>query len=361
MLTVAWVDQRKISILARTLYSADSIPDLSEKVVRGLQNVIGGNSILVTSVNSLTGKTSELANSMDLDLQKYWPAFSVYEHEHPGIKYHRAHPRGRAVTIGELLPMRQWRKTALFNEVCAPIGAQDQLGINSSLAPSQFLAVVINRSKRTFTERDRSVLDVLQLHIVEACRTLEIHSITPRFFLTEAVAAATGGTVIVLDAQRKVVFCSDLAQKHLETFFVREKPFHDGLPLTVERWARREITALRTSSLAVRPPESLSVRCGEWGLRIRLIRAGEEGMHLLLLRKEDPSAELAKLSPLGLGSRAAEVLYWLAKGKTNEEIGIILGMAVETVKTHLKRAFVKLNVENRTSAASVVCEQISHA
>jgi DNA-binding CsgD family transcriptional regulator len=55
------------------------------------------------------------------------------------------------------------------------------------------------------------------------------------------------------------------------------------------------------------------------------------------------------------------VLYWLGKGKTNEEIGIILGMAAETVKTHLKKIFWRLQVENRATAALMVSEFLIRA
>jgi DNA-binding CsgD family transcriptional regulator len=82
-------------------------------------------------------------------------------------------------------------------------------------------------------------------------------------------------------------------------------------------------------------------------------------VYLLLLRVDDPILELAKLSPFELGVRATQVLYWLAKGKTNQEIGIILGMAAETVKAHLKRVFWRLNVENRATAASMISELLA--
>lgn len=54
-----------------------------------------------------------------------------------------------------------------------------------------------------------------------------------------------------------------------------------------------------------------------------------------------------------LTSREAEVLRWIADGKTNREIGLILEISPRTVNKHLEQIFQKLKVENRTSAASV--------
>ena len=51
--------------------------------------------------------------------------------------------------------------------------------------------------------------------------------------------------------------------------------------------------------------------------------------------------------------REAEVLLWIANGKTNREIGQILDMSPRTVNKHLEQVFRKLGVENRTSAAAI--------
>ncbi|PYI94311.1 MAG: hypothetical protein DME97_02305 [Verrucomicrobia bacterium] len=52
-----------------------------------------------------------------------------------------------------------------------------------------------------------------------------------------------------------------------------------------------------------------------------------------------------------LNGRELLVLPWLREAKTNEEIGIILGMKTATVKKHVHRILEKLGVENRTAAA----------
>ena len=52
----------------------------------------------------------------------------------------------------------------------------------------------------------------------------------------------------------------------------------------------------------------------------------------------------------GLTPREAEVLLWVAEGKTNPEIALILGNRPSTVRTHLERVFSKLGVETRHAA-----------
>jgi DNA-binding CsgD family transcriptional regulator len=65
------------------------------------------------------------------------------------------------------------------------------------------------------------------------------------------------------------------------------------------------------------------------------------------------------LESLGLSPREAEVLLWNAQGKNNEEIGIILGVARNTVKKHVLHLLEKLGVESRNAAAVRALELLS--
>jgi DNA-binding CsgD family transcriptional regulator len=53
-----------------------------------------------------------------------------------------------------------------------------------------------------------------------------------------------------------------------------------------------------------------------------------------------------------LTAREAEVLRWVAAGKSDAQIGAILGISARTVQKHLERAYQKLGVENRTAAVN---------
>lgn len=56
----------------------------------------------------------------------------------------------------------------------------------------------------------------------------------------------------------------------------------------------------------------------------------------------------------GLSQRELEVIDWIKSGKTNQEIGMILNISQNTVKSHLKRIFQKLNVGKRAQAVALL-------
>lgn len=90
-------------------------------------------------------------------------------------------------------------------------------------------------------------------------------------------------------------------------------------------------------------------------LQARYLGSGGPGEVMVLLRQLTATADAAhkRLSGAALTPRETEVLSWLAKGKTNRDIGDILGMSPRTVNKHLEHIFEKLGVETRTAAAAI--------
>ena len=62
-----------------------------------------------------------------------------------------------------------------------------------------------------------------------------------------------------------------------------------------------------------------------------------------------------------LSEREAEILKWVALGKTNPEIGCILDISAFTVKNHMQRVFKKLDVSNRAQAVGKFRAWVNHA
>jgi DNA-binding NarL/FixJ family response regulator len=101
--------------------------------------------------------------------------------------------------------------------------------------------------------------------------------------------------------------------------------------------------------------------CREAG-RLKVYYAGtiDGGERLLLVEQvRDDLSALRLTDRLGLTPREAEVLNWLRAGKTNRDIGEILGISPRTVNKHLDRIYVKLGVETRLAAAAVAMQAMA--
>ena len=77
---------------------------------------------------------------------------------------------------------------------------------------------------------------------------------------------------------------------------------------------------------------------------------GEYLMRFVL--NEEVAARQALQAAFDLTDRETQVLFWLSRGKTNQEIAQIIEMSPRTVNKHLEPVFRKLGVENRTAAVA---------
>jgi DNA-binding CsgD family transcriptional regulator len=84
-----------------------------------------------------------------------------------------------------------------------------------------------------------------------------------------------------------------------------------------------------------------------------------DGEWLLVMRESDDASIVEAITlAFKLTAREAEVLYWVVKGKTNRDIGDILGTSPRTVTKHLEHVFGKLGVETRTAAAALAMGRV---
>lgn len=154
-----------------------------------------------------------------------------------------------------------------------------------------------------------------------------------------------GHGVLMIDARQRLAWRSPQAQQWLAEFFGAH-----GDAACMQWLGRHDAGAdegLCTLALAGR---TLTAR--------RLGSAGlGEVMWLLGLRPVNaPSA--SRLSTASLTQRETEVLSWIAKGKTNRDVGEILGMSPRTVNKHLEHVFEKLGVETRAAAAALASREL---
>jgi len=81
------------------------------------------------------------------------------------------------------------------------------------------------------------------------------------------------------------------------------------------------------------------------------------GRNLYALRQADPRSQLPQdhlpLLNARLTAREAEVIAWIACGKTNPEVAILLSMSERTVRAHLESVRQKLNANTKAHAVAL--------
>lgn len=153
-------------------------------------------------------------------------------------------------------------------------------------------------------------------------------------------AAAALQALLVVSPNGRIQFATARANLWLRDLFAAAYPL-DRLPEVLNRWLCDGISGRQ-------PPRFIPDRSGG-RLGVQMLCCETDSVCLLLERNPGVSASRSALT-----ERQTEVLSWVARGKTNAEIGRILSLKTKTIGKYLERIFPKLGVENRTAAASFV-------
>jgi len=124
------------------------------------------------------------------------------------------------------------------------------------------------------------------------------------------------------------------------------------LPKPMLEWLRKCLDAEKSDNASFE-----SYRAGV-GFAAKITSCQNSNEYLLVLEKHSGAWDLDTVrNTLGLTFREAEILMWISRGKTNKEVGAILGSSPRTVNKHLEHIFEKLGVVTRAAAVSAVLQR----
>jgi DNA-binding CsgD family transcriptional regulator len=320
---------------------AEALPGL---IVEGLGGVIAAPYVVCRIVATADRSFRGASSAAD----RWAPLASSFEgcREHDPLPNHRREfLRDGALAISDFMARDAWRALPFYRNFCSRFGIEDQLSIECPHGVDGTLHVVISRGDYgAFPPSDRWVLNSIRPHLRQVCAPTPPTAAS--MDAAELLENVVGEGVIIFEEFSGSATCSEPTRLLVEKC---------GLGV-VERWVRREVSKARgqPGTPPARSFQRPSFECGGVRFSLRLDAPGLR--HLVFVRVAKDEGRLARLEKLGLTAREAEVLLWLAHGKSNQEIGAILGVSASTVRTHLRAVFLCLGVESRTAAAACAWE-----
>ncbi|MFP5391310.1 MAG: response regulator [Gammaproteobacteria bacterium] len=172
---------------------------------------------------------------------------------------------------------------------------------------------------------------------------------------SSALDAFGHAVLAVVPASGRIVWQTPLARQWMDSYLNGpEQPDSQACAARLSEW----LAGVASGASAGRFTIALATR----RLVFELADTRDAQQWTVVLREESDSAQVERLlTLLRLTQREAEVLNWVIKGKTNRDIGEILGMSPRTVNKHLEHVFDKLGVETRTAAAAQAMNRLRAA
>jgi len=271
---------------------------------------------------------------------------------HPLFRYYLQTSDGRAQKVSQVMTKSQFQRYAESDAFTRQFGARYQMGIFLPAGPTVVTAILLTRSQRDFTERERGLLNRLHPHLVRAFRnTASLNRLSQDVDALFELLEGPTSSVIALSETGGVKRWAEQAKTWIAQYCRTPFPASgDRLPDCFAEWYGRQLALVAQQTLAPLPRDPLVVDKNGRQLTVQLIPDHFHDEHLLLLNEKRGDTSWSALGEHGLTPRESEVLAWVAKGKTNADIGTILGLSDRTVQKHLEHIYQKLGVETRTTA-----------
>jgi DNA-binding CsgD family transcriptional regulator len=210
--------------------------------------------------------------------------------------------------------------------------------------------VVASRGPRAYSDTERALLDAARPHFAQMWQNARaVADLEARLGLFARAVDEGLGSLVAVRPDGSAKAMTERARTLLAAHFPGARRT-GGWPETLRAWVVRQLRTREAEVVPLRQP--LTIERGDARLELRLVWCGSD--HVVLVEPHGTRPAPAQLETLGLSRREAEVLHWVAQGKTNAEVGVILGISPTTVAKHLDHVYRKLGVETRTAAAALV-------
>jgi DNA-binding CsgD family transcriptional regulator len=351
--TLSHRDVRAVGEFLTRCYGVPDVDGYAQQVLTGIAKLVPSAHSSFNLFDQRRRRITWVEHPHEADrFQGAEEVLSTHFHEHPAVRHFLANPADRAfVKISDFMTGREFGVTAIYNEYYRKRGIRHQMSIMLPGQGGLRIAIALNRDGRDFSERDRQILNLLPRHLLAAHRTAAAFgAVAGTLALLERGLDVAKIGLVVLGAGTEPILITAGASRLLDAYF--GKRGGRGLQDPVVRWLARLDPTGVDELLAVASP--LVAGKGKRRLSIRLRFDGDR--RVLLFEEHLQESPLEPLIRLGLSPREAQVLRWVAAGKTNDEIATILGLSGHTVHHHVEHVYRKLGVENRTTAARIAIE-----
>ncbi|MGH3086847.1 MAG: response regulator transcription factor, partial [Rubrobacteraceae bacterium] len=324
-------------------------------VVETLPNVVASDLTSYSEVDPRRRRAIWVMEPVPPDFPELHRLFERQVREHADL-----HNRGRTrdaeeLKVSDFLARSRFRHLGLYDDLHRMIGAKYRLSTELPTPPPIVIGISLNRSETDFSEHERHLLDMLRPHIAQAHRNAETATETRKYLTStrQAVEELDQG-VVALSASGRVQWATDRARRLVTEHF---GSFANGrLPRDLRRWFDEQRFLPSANGVVPALPEPLIIERLGQRLVARFVADPAENRYLLLLEKQPLPFSEKTLESLGLTRRESEILVWIARGKTNNEVAEALYISPRTVKKHLEHIYHKLAVESRTEAVSRALE-----
>jgi DNA-binding CsgD family transcriptional regulator len=165
-------DYQSVLNVVREIHGIERMDDFPRRAMSGIGHLIESDLLTYNEIDTRRRRAFMVQDPAGAIAAAQVQTFERLAHQHPLINHYARTRERRPRKISDFLSLREFRQLDLYQEFFRDVAVNYQMAVTIPSANGLVIGIALNRTRRDFAERDRSVLDLVRPHLVQAYRNI---------------------------------------------------------------------------------------------------------------------------------------------------------------------------------------------
>jgi DNA-binding CsgD family transcriptional regulator len=197
-------DYQSVLNFVREIHGIERMDDFPHRAMAGICHLIESDMATYNEIDTRRRRAFILQEPAGAIGDAQVQTFERLAHQHPLITHYARTRESRPRKISDFLSLTEFGRLDLYQEFFRDVAVKYQMAVTIPSSDALVIGIALNRARRDFSERDRSVLDLVRPHLVQAYRNIaERSALRARTEAAERALWAESATVLASLTKRE--------------------------------------------------------------------------------------------------------------------------------------------------------------
>jgi ATP/maltotriose-dependent transcriptional regulator MalT len=165
-------DYQSVLNVVREIHGIQRMDDFPSRAMAGIGHLIESDLLTYNEIDTRRQRAFMVQEPAGTINAPQVQTFERLAHQHPLINHYARTRESRPRKVSDFLSLTEFRRLDLYQEFFREVALNYQMAVTIPSSNALVIGIALNRARRDFSERDRSVLDLVRPHLVQAYRNI---------------------------------------------------------------------------------------------------------------------------------------------------------------------------------------------
>lgn len=165
-------DYQAVLGFVREVHAIQRMDDFPRRAMTGISRLIASDIITYNEIDTRRQRAYFVQEPAESINARQTYTFERLAHQHPLISHYARTRESQPRKISDFLSLTEFRRLDLYQEFFRDLAISYQLAVTIPSSNALVIGIAMNRARQDFSERDRSVLDLVRPHLAQAYRNI---------------------------------------------------------------------------------------------------------------------------------------------------------------------------------------------